>query len=219
VLTSQALTRARTELPTGEFDTVDDRRREVVGSAVLEVTGRRLWPHRAFRIDSPLPPAEVAERIEGATLPARWWKRSPTTRPFDGIVAPDAFALQSTTARWRTWRWARPRLRGRIVETGSGSQVSGTYSLHTAVAVFVSLWCIWVTAFALLVVLSAGFDVAASLSTGHSPMSLEDVLLTLGGVLVALLLLGLVWIRVVRPFGDQAHGVVRELAAVIGAGR
>ncbi len=219
MLTSQALTRARTELPTGEFDTVDDRRRDTVGTATLDVTGRRLWPHRAFRIDTPLSPAEVAERIAGATSPSRWWRRSPRTRPFDGAVAPDAFSLQSTTARWRTWRWSRPRLRGRIVASGSGSRVSGTYSLHTAVAVFVSLWCIWVTAFAALVVLSAGFDIAASFSTGHSPLSLQDVLLTLGGVLVALLLLGVVWVRVVRPFGDQAHTVVRELAAVIGAER
>jgi hypothetical protein len=94
--------------------------------------------------------------------------------------------------------------------------LSGTYALHTTVAVVLSLWCIWVTAFAALVVLSAGFDIAASISTGSSPMSLQDVLLTLGGILVALLLLGVVWIRVVRPYGDQAHGVVRALAEVVG---
>ena len=210
------LTSARAELPTGEFDTIDDRRREVVGSATLDVTGRRLWPQRAFRIDTPLSPAEVASRIEAATSPFRWWWRSPMSRPFDGTVAPDAFSLQSTTARWRTWRWARPRLRGRIVASGSGSRLSGTYALHTTVAVVLSLWCIWVTAFAALVVLSAGFDIAASISTGSSPMSLQDVLLTLGGILVALLLLGVVWIRVVRPYGDQAHGVVRALAEVVG---
>jgi hypothetical protein len=68
-----------------------------------------------------------------------------------------------------------------------------------------------------VVVLLAGFDTAASFSTGHSPLSLRDVLLTLGGTLVALLLLGVIWIRVVRQFGDQAHSVVRSLAAVIGA--
>jgi hypothetical protein len=208
------LTSARTELPTGEFDTVDDRRREVVGSATLEVTGRRLWPHRAFKIESPLSPSEVAERIRRATSPFQWWQRSPSALAFDGTVGPDAFSLQST-ARWRTWRWARPRLLGRIAASGSGSRVSGTYTLHTAEAVALSLCCIWVTASAGLVVLSAGFDIAASIS-GGSPMSLQDVLLTLGGILVALLLLGLVWTRVVRPFGDQAHGVVRDLATVVG---
>jgi hypothetical protein len=207
---------ARAELPTGEFDVVDDHRREVVGSATLDVTGRRLWPQRAFRIDTPLTPAEVFSRIEAATSPFRWWWRSPSSRPFDGRMTPDAFSLQSTTARWRTWRWARPRLRGRIVASGSGSRVSGTYALHLVVAVVLSLLCIWGTAFAGLVMVSAGFDIAASLSTGTSPMSLQDVLLTLGGILFALLLLGLVWIRVVRPFGDQAHGVVRALAEAIG---
>src|ERR1700728_5001648 len=106
---------ARAELPTGEFDVVDDRRREVVGSATLDVPGRRLWPQRAFRIDTPLSPAEVFSRIEAAASPFRWWWRSSSSRPFDGTVTPDAFSLHSTTARWRTWRWARPRLRGRIV--------------------------------------------------------------------------------------------------------
>jgi hypothetical protein len=210
------LTSARAEIPTGEFDTVDDRRQEVVGSAKLDVTGRRLWPHRAFKIDSPLSPQDVFDRIGRATSPFRWWWRSPPTRPFDGTVMPGTFSLQSTTARWHTWRWARPRLKGRIVPSGAGSRITGTYALPTAVAVILSLWCIWATAFAGLVVLSAGFDIAASISTGRSPMSLDDVLLTVAGIAVALLLMGLVWIRVVRPFGDQAHGVVRALAAVVG---
>lgn len=210
------LTSARAELPTGEFDTVDDRRQEVVGTAKLDVTGRRLWPHRAFRIDSPLPPSDVFDRIELATSPFRWWRRSPSTRPFDGTVTPDTFSLQSTTARWRTWRWARPRLQGRIVSSGAGSRITGTFTLQTAVAVVLSLFCIWVTAFAGLLVVSAGFGIAASITTGNSPLSLDDVLLTAAGVAVALLLVGLVWIRVVRPFGDQAHGVVRALAAAVG---
>ena len=64
--------------------------------------------------------------------------------------------------------------------------------------------------------MSAGFGIAASITTGRSPLSLDDVLLTAAGVAVALLLVGLVWIRVVRPFGDQAHGVVRTLAEVVG---
>jgi hypothetical protein len=214
------LTSARAELPTGEFDTVDDRRQEVVGSARLDVTGRRLWPHRAFRIDSPLPPSDVLDRIELATFPFRWWRRSPVTRPFDGTVTPtvtpSTFSLQSTTARWRTWRWARPRLQGRIVASGTGSRITGTYTLQTAVAVVLSLFCIWVTAFAGLLVVSAGFDIAASITTGNSPLSLDDVLLTAAGVAVALLLVGLVWIRVVRPFGDHAHEVVRALAVAVG---
>jgi hypothetical protein len=210
------LTSARAEIPTGEFDTVDDRRQEVVGSARLDVTGRKLWPHRAFKIDSPLPPSDVFDRIERATSPFRWWWRSPVTRPFDGTVTPGAFSLQSTTARWRTWRWARPRLQGRIVPSGTGSRITGTYTLQTAVAVVLSLWCIWVTAFAGLVVVSAGFDITASITTGTSPLSLDDMLLTVAGIAVALLLLGLVWVRVVRPFGDQAHGVVRALAEVVG---
>jgi hypothetical protein len=84
------------------------------------------------------------------------------------------------------------------------------------VAVVLSLLCIWGTAFAGLLVVSAGFDIAASITTGTSPLSLDDMLLTLAGIAVALLLLGLVWVRVVRPFGDQAHGVVRALAAAVG---
>jgi hypothetical protein len=210
------LTSARADIPTGEFETVGDRRQEAVGSARLDVTGRRVWPHRTFKIDSPLSPSEVFDRIERATSPFRWWWRSPTSRPFDGTVTPGAFSLQSTTARWRTWRWARPRLQGRIVPSGAGSRIMGTYTLQTAVAVVLSLWCIWVTAFAGLVVVSAGFDIAASITTGRSPLSLDDVLLTVAGIAVALLLLGLVWVRVVRPFGDQAHGVVRALAAAVG---
>lgn len=210
------LTSARAEIPTGEFDTVDDRRQEVVGSAQLDVTGRRLWPQRAFRIDSPLSPSEVFDRIERATSPFRWWWRSPTTRPFDGTVAPGTFSLQSTTARWRTWRWARPRLQGRIVASGAGSRITGTYKLQLVVAVVLSLLCIWGTAFAGLLVVSAGFGIAAAITTGTSPLSLDDMLLTLAGIAIALLLLGLVWVRVVRPFGDKAHGVVRALAAAVG---
>jgi hypothetical protein len=212
------LTSARAEIPAGEFETIDDRRQEVVGSARLDVTGRRLWPHRAFRIDSPLSPTEVVDRIGRATSPFRWWRRSPATRPFDGTVTPGAFSLQSTTASWRTWRWARPRLQGRIVPSGSGSRIAGTYALQTAVAVVLSLCCIWGTAFAGLVLVSAGFDIAASITTGRSPLSRDDVLLTVAGIAVALLLLGVVWVRVVRPFGDQAHRVVRALAAVVGEG-
>jgi hypothetical protein len=213
------LTSARAELPTGEFDTVDDRRQEVVGSARLDVTGRKLWPQRAFTIDSPLSPSEAFDRIERATSPFRWWWRSPATRPFDGTVTPGTFSLQSATARWRTWRWARPRLQGRIVSLGAWSRITGTYKLQLAVPVVLSLMCIWGTAFAALLVVSAGFGIAASITTGTSPLSLDDMLLTVAGIAIALLLVGLVWVRVVRPFGDQAHGVVRALAEIVGAGR
>lgn len=203
-----------------EFETVDDRRRDTVGGATLEVTGRRLWPHRMFTIDSPLPPADIVGRLEGATAAFRWWRGSSASRPFDGFVTPTAFALQSATLRWHGWRWARPRLHGRVVvSAGAGSRVSGTYTLHPAVAVVVSLWSIWVTAVAGLVLLSAGFDIVASISSRTVAISLHDVLLTVGAILGAAVLVGVAWVNVVRPFGDQAFSVVRALAAVVGPAR
>ena len=212
-------THARVETLMGEFDTVDDRRRDVVGGATLEVTGRQLWPHRQFTIDSPLPPADIVGRIEGATAPFRWWRGSSGSHPFDGTVTRTTFMLQSATASWHGWRWARPRLHGRIASSGAGSRVTGSYTLHTAVAVVLSLWSIWVTAVAGLVVLSTGFGIAASISSRTVSISFEDVLLMVGCILGAVVLVGIVWLKVVRPFGDQAHRVVRALAGVVGADR
>ena len=86
-------------------------------------------------------------------------------------------------------------------------------------AVVVSLWSIWVTAVAGLVLLSAGFDIVASISSRTVAISLHDVLLTVGAILGAAVLVGVAWVNVVRPFGAQAFSVVRALAAVVGPAR
>lgn len=203
-----------------EFETVDDRRRDVVGAASLEVTGRRLWPHRLFTIETPLPPAEVVERIAAVAAPFHWWRGSRGSYPFDGTVTPETFSLQSATLPWHGWRWARPRLQGRVAAHGIGSRVSGTFSLHPAVAVVLSLWSIWASAVAALLVVSAGFDIASSITNRSMAISLYDVAVTLGAVVAAVALVGLGWAKIARPFGDKAFGVVRALATVVGeAGR
>ncbi|MBX9625886.1 MAG: hypothetical protein K2X82_18950 [Gemmataceae bacterium] len=98
-----------------------------------------LFPYRRFRLESPLPPAEVMARLAAAVEPVRWvrWPFEPPGRPFEGEVGPNEFRV-TRVIRYRNS--FRPDIEGRVVWTPDGSVIEGTAALQLWAAAFMSVW-------------------------------------------------------------------------------
>jgi hypothetical protein len=53
-----------------------------------------LLPYRSFTIESPLEPSAARARLNDAIQPTRWFRSSPATAPFEGVLDGTRFQLQ-----------------------------------------------------------------------------------------------------------------------------
>lgn len=99
-------------------------------------------PWYRFELESPLPSAQVLDRVRSAVRPEptlREWLTQPwppQIPPLVGSVRADGFLL-----RWPQWRNPAPiRVRGRVQATSAGSRMQVLIHLHPLAAV---LWLCW----------------------------------------------------------------------------
>lgn len=97
-----------------------------------------LIPYQAFRLETALPPDEVAARLTAATEPVRWLRfrllGSETGNRFEGTVGDDWFRV------WRLVGYENsflPVIRGRVTPSTRGSSVEGSLVLNPVMTVIV----------------------------------------------------------------------------------
>ena len=105
---------------------------------------RRFLPHRRFRIETALPPHEIAERLTAATL-VKSWRPTPTELPFSGWVRDTRFSLHRVPHELKGKGGIRlnsfiPRIHGQIIATPQGSVIEGTMTLAAVVFVLLLVW-------------------------------------------------------------------------------
>lgn len=157
-----------------------------------------------FRIESPLPPDEVAARMAAAVEPVRGfrWSAGPPGRPFQGEVGPDGFRV---TRVFREHAMP-PVVAGRIAwAAGGGSVVEGTMALHPATAVFAAVWL----GLAGLFTVVGGWVVVRDAMNGRwQPASL--MLLTPAGAVAYM------WVWMAGSFRSEASRALKTLREVAG---
>ena len=163
----------------------------------------RVVPMHTFVVETPLPPAEVLERLRGA-VEAPVWRRGrlarPTLRrPFVGAVTGDAFDVERASAQRNAFL---PVVEGRVEPAAGGTRVSGRIHLRYAGMAFLAVW---------LGGLLVGLLVLArrSLAAGRfDPLMLAPVGMLIAGVALT-----------VAGYGPEARRALDTLAKVVRATR
>src|SRR5690242_14915733 len=96
-----------------------------------------LLPYRAFTIETPLAPAVVQARLQGAVEGRQWLRLSRTHRPFEGVVEGPRFEVRRIIHYRNSFL---PHVRGAIEPAAAGARLVGTMRLHSAVAAFMVVW-------------------------------------------------------------------------------
>lgn len=178
----------------------------------IDISGGRMWPHRLFTIDSPFEPHDAYAMLRDATESGGLRPSSPPTRTLDGTLTTTNFSLRVAADRRRWLNWSRPVLRGTLSPHAAGTRIAGTFELHPVVAVFLSLWAIWIGVMAALCIVSAGYDVVATALTGRIQISPVDAAAAGVSLIVVVALVLWAWLYVVGPFDSRARRAILTLA-------
>ena len=114
----------------------------------------RFPPQRSFTIETALPPSEVHARLRAGVEPIKWPRLSPSAVPFEGVVDGMRFDIRRIVRGRNSFR---PRVRGTIEPTESGTRLVGTMRLHDLVATFVMMW-VAITGLATIMLLFGAFQ-------------------------------------------------------------
>jgi hypothetical protein len=157
----------------------------------------RLLPYRRFTIETPLTPAEVRARLRDA-IAEKWtfgWTQpeQPLVGDFDGT----AF---NVTRYIRGRNSFRPRVRGTIESTGSGTRLTGTMQLDTLVMVFIGAFTF-----------AAGSAFLSAAVRSVAGRQIDPILLPAAGVLALLIAMTM------GGFVIEVRRTVEELVRVVDA--